>query len=259
MELKTMLYEKQGDIAIMTFNRPKVMNALDYDACLDILSCVAELKRDDEVKAAILTGGPKVFAAGGDIPFLKTVTPVQMEKWIEMTHTAFNGLESVDKPIVAAIAGLAFGGGLEVALACDIRIAAEGTLVGLPETNLALFPAGGGTQRVTRMAGLAWAKDLILVGDPISVAEAKSIGLITRIVPAESLMDEAIKLAKKLAAKAPLTTRITKQSLNNSVYQDLASGLLFEQKGFAFLFATEDHIEGLDAFMQKRKPVFKGN
>ncbi len=258
MELKTMLYEKQGNVAIMSFNRPKVMNAINPDVLDDIIAMTEAAAKDDEVKAIILTGGPKVFAAGGDIDSMLTVTPVDVEDYIGKCHIAFNGLTYINKPVVAAIAGLALGGGFEIALACDIRIAAEGAQLGTPETNLGLFPAGGGTQRITRMAGVAWAKDMILTGDPIDAETAQRIGLVTRVVPKENLMDEAMKLAKKLAAKAPITTRITKQCLNNSTDTNMAAGLQYEQKCFAYIFATEDHMEGLKSFIEKRKPVFQG-
>ncbi len=258
MNLNSMLYEKEGNVAIMSFNRPKVMNAIDKGVLEDIIAITEEIARDEEVKAVILTGGAKVFAAGGDIDAMLTVTPVQCESFIEECHKAFNGLTALDKPVIAAIAGLAFGGGLEVSLACDIRIAAEGTMFGAPETNLGLFPAGGGTQRITKMAGVSWAKHMVLTGDPIDAETAFRIGIITKIVPAEALMDEAKKMAKKLAAKAPITTKIVKQCLNNSIYADLNSSLLFEQKCFAHIFATEDHLEGMRAFMEKRKPEFKG-
>ncbi len=258
MEFKTMLYEKEGNIGIMTLNRPKVMNALDIDVLIDLTSILDIIEADDEVKAVILTGSPKVFAAGGDIAYMLTVTATDVEKFIAKTHAIFNRIESFCKPIVAAIAGLAFGGGVEIALACDIRIAAEGSMLGVPESNLGLFPAAGGTQRLSKIVGLGWAKDMVLTGEPITVDTAHRIGLITRVVKPENLMAEAKKVATLLASKAPITANITKQSLNNSIHADLGSALLFDQKCFAYLFATEDHTEGLKAFIEKRKPEFKG-
>jgi enoyl-CoA hydratase len=258
MELKGLLYEKEGNIAIITLDRPKVLNALNDDIIYGIITLMDQIAEDDEVKAVIITGGPKAFAAGGDIAYMAKAGPVECEMFIARMHKAVNKITDLDKPVIAAIAGLALGGGLELALACDIRMAAEGSLLGLPETNLGLFPAGGGTQKITRMAGISWAKDMVLTGDPITADTALKIGLITRIVPAENLLDEAKKLARKLARKAPVTTRITKQNLNNSMYTDLAAGLLFEQKSFAYIFSTEDHLEGMNAFLEKRRPEFKG-
>ncbi len=258
MDLKTMLYEKADGVAVVTFNRPKVMNAIDADFILDMTAVIEEVKNDAEVKAVILYGGPKVFAAGGDIEYMLTVSPVDVEPFIATTHAALDGLVRLDKPVIAAIAGLAFGGGLEIAMCCDIRIAAEGTMLGLPESNLGLFPAAGGTQRLTQMVGISWAKYMIMTGDPIDANTALNLGLITKVVPLDAILDEAKKIAKKLATKAPITAKLTKQSLNNAMYSDLQSALLFDQKCFAFIFATEDHTEGLKAFMEKRKPVFTG-
>ncbi len=258
MDLKTMLYEKADGVAIATFNRPKVMNAIDSDVTDDLAEIVKAVNSDDEVKALVLTGGPKVFAAGGDINFMLTVTPADIEKFIDNSHKIFFDIERLEKPVIAAIAGLAFGGGLEIALLCDIRIAAEGTMMGLPESNLGLFPAAGGTQRLTRVVGPAWAKYMIMTGNPIDANKALDLGLVTQVVPADALLDEAMKIAKKLASKAPITAKITKQSLNNAMYYDMQSSLLFDQKSFAFIFATEDHTEGMKAFVEKRKPEFKG-
>lgn len=258
MELKSLLYEKEGKTAIITLNRPEVLNAINEDITCGIIDLMEHIAHDEGVRAVIITGGPKAFAAGGDISYMADASPVKCEEFIGTMHRMINKINDLDRPVIAAISGLALGGGLELALACDIRMAAEGSLLGLPEINLALFPAGGGTQRITRMAGLSWAKDMVLTGDPITADTALRIGLITRIAPAETLMDEAKKLAKRLANKAPVTTRIAKINLNNSVTSDLNTGLLFEQKTFAYLFSTEDHLEGMKAFLEKRKPEYKG-
>lgn len=258
MEFKTLLYEKEGGIGIITFNRPQVMNALNGQTLTELSFLLDSIRTDEQVKCVIVTGGPKVFAAGGDIAYMAKINPLECEKFITQVHLAMHKIAGLEQPVIAAMAGLALGGGCEVALACDIRIAAEGTQIGLPEINLGLFPAGGGTQRLTRVVGIGWAKDMILTGDPVNTDTALKIGLITRVVPADKLMDEARKLAAKLAAKAPISLRVTKQCLNNSLTTDLAAGLLFEQKSFAFLAATEDQKEGLQAFLEKRSPVFKG-
>ncbi len=258
LTLKTMLYEKENGVAIATFNRPKVMNAIDSDVIDDLAAVAKEVKSDDEVKSLIIYGGPKVFAAGGDIDFMLRVSPVEVENFIASTHAGLDSIVRLDKPVIAAISGLAFGGGLEIAMCCDIRIASEGTMMGLPECNLGLMAAAGGTQRLAQMVGISWAKYMIMTGDPIDANTALSLGLITKVVPVDSILDEAKKIAQKLATKAPITAKLTKQSLNNAMYSDLQSSLLFDQKVFAFIFATEDHTEGMKAFMEKRKPVFKG-
>ncbi|HHV76369.1 MAG TPA: enoyl-CoA hydratase/isomerase family protein [Syntrophothermus lipocalidus] len=258
MELKTMLYEKESGIGIITFNRPKVLNAISPDTLDELIYLMSEIESDDEVKCVIITGGSRAFAAGADIAYMAKVDPVECERVMAKFHQAFNSVADLSKPVIAAIAGLAFGGGCELALACDIRIAAEGTKLGFPEVNLGIFPAAGGTQRLTRLVGIGWAKDMIMTGDPIDAETAFKIGLVTRVVKPEDLMDEAKKLAMKLAAKAPITTRVAKQCLNNSISTDLSSGLAFEQKAVAFLFSTEDAKEGLNAFIEKRKANFKG-
>ncbi len=258
MELKTLLYEKESGIGVVTLNRPTVFNAMSVEL-LDELACLmAHIDADDEIKCVIITGGSKAFAAGADIAYMSKVNAVEAEIIMSKFHKAFNAVADLSKPAIAAIAGLALGGGCELALACDIRIAAEGSKMGLPETNLGIFPGGGGTQRLARVVGLGWAKDMILTGDPIDTETAKKIGLVTRVVPADALIEEAKKLASKLAAKAPITTKLLKLNLNNAANTDLTTGLLFEQKTAALLFATEDSIEGLNAFVNKSKPNFKG-
>ncbi|NLN87508.1 MAG: enoyl-CoA hydratase/isomerase family protein, partial [Syntrophomonadaceae bacterium] len=180
------------------------------------------------------------------------------EAFIAKAHETMDKIAHFSKPVIAAISGLALGGGCETALACDIRIAAEGTIFGVPESNLALFPAGGGTQRLPRVVGIGWATQMILTGDPIDCETALKIGLVTKIVPGDKLMEEAKRIAARLAGKAPITARVTKQCLINAISTDLTAGLLFEQKAFSYIFATEDQREGLAAFLEKRKPSFKG-
>ncbi|NPV91895.1 MAG: enoyl-CoA hydratase/isomerase family protein [Firmicutes bacterium] len=258
MELKTMIYEIDSGVGVITFNRPEVLNAVNEDTLDDLIYLMGQIEGDEDVRCVIITGSPRVFAAGADIAYMSRISAVDSERFAARFHAAVDGIANSSKPVIAAIAGLALGGGCEIALACDIRMAAEGTQMGLPEANLGLHPAAGGTQRLPRVVGIGWAKDMILTGEPIDTDTALKIGLVTRVVPADSLVDEAKKLAKKLAAKAPITTRIAKQCLHNAVSTDLAAGLQFEQKGIAFLFSTEDHTEGIKAFLEKRRPVFKG-
>ncbi len=258
MDLKTLLYEKEAGIGIVTFNRPQVLNALNEDALMEIVQVMDQISCDDEVKCVILTGNEKAFVAGADVAYMSQINPLECEKFMVLVHKAMNRISNLNKPVIAAMAGFVLGGGCEIALACDLRLAAEGTRFGFPEINLGLFPAGGGTQRLGRVVGFGWAKDLILTGDTIDAATALKIGLITRVFPAEVLLVEAKKVAAKLAAKSPVTMRVAKQCLNMSISTDLASGLLHEERGFSFLFSTEDHLEGMKAFLEKRKPVFKG-
>jgi enoyl-CoA hydratase len=258
MELTTLLYEKENGIGIVTLNRPKAFNALNDTIMAELSYLMDQIAKDDEVKAVILTGGTKVFAAGGDIAYMSTADSLKAEAFISLCHEALDKIANLDKPVVAALAGMALGGGCELALACDIRIAAEGTLLGQPEINLGIIPGAGGTQRLARTVGIGWAKQLILSGDNLKADQALQIGLVTKVVPLESLMEEAKKLAAKLAAKGTIAMRMAKKCINYGVSVDLPSGLLFEQKAWALLFSTEDQKEGMKAFMEKRKPQFTG-
>ncbi|NSW82836.1 MAG: enoyl-CoA hydratase/isomerase family protein [Syntrophothermus sp.] len=258
MEFETLLYEKDGNIGIITLNRPKFFNALNDVLMRELGQLIDQIAADDEVKAVIITGGSKAFAAGGDIAYMLDADSLKAEAFIALCHQTIDKIANLPKPVIAAIAGLALGGGCELAMGCDIRIAAEGTTIGQPEINLGIMPGAGGTQRLARLVGEGWAKQLIFTGDPIDAQTALSIGLVTKVVPLESLMDEAKKLAKKLAGKAPIAMRMAKICINYGGSVDLPSGLLFEQKTWSFLFSTADQKEGMKAFLEKRKPVFQG-
>lgn len=258
MEFKTLLYAKENGIGTITLNRPKAFNALNDELMAELGQLVDAIAADDEVKAVIITGGQKAFAAGGDIGYMLKADTLQAEAFIDLCHATIDKIADLDKPVVAAIAGLALGGGCELAMGCDIRIAAEGTRFGQPEINLGIMPGAGGTQRLARLVGPGWAKQLIFTGDPIDAETALRIGLVTKVVPAENLMEEAQKLAGKLASKGPIAMRMAKKCINYGENVDLPSGLLFEQKTWAFLFSTEDQTEGMKAFVEKRKPEFQG-
>jgi len=258
MEFQTLLFEKQGPVGIMTLNRPKALNASNMLTAYEVDKMMDIIAEDDEVKSFIVTGGTKVFAAGGDIPFMSTASAVEMDKFIYLCNRGLDKLANMNKPSVAAIAGLALGGGNEMAMCCDIRIAAEGTIFGQPEINLGIMPGAGGTQRLTRLVGQSWAKYLILSGRNITAEEAQKIGLITQVVPVDELMDTAMKLAKELAYKAPLAMAAAKKCIAYGTDVDIQMGEAFEQKNWAWLYATEDQTEGMTAFLEKRKPVYKG-
>ena len=230
MEFKTLLYAKENGIGTITLNRPKAFNALNDELMAELGQLVDAIAADDEVKAVIITGGQKAFAAGGDIGYMLKADTLQAEAFIDLCHATIDKIADLDKPVVAAIAGLALGGGCELAMGCDIRIAAEGTRFGQPEINLGIMPGAGGTQRLARLVGPGWAKQLIFTGDPIDAETALRIGLVTKVVPAENLMEEAQKLAGKLASKGPIAMRMAKKCINYGENVDLPSGLLFEQK-----------------------------
>ncbi len=258
MDLKNLLYDKSEGIGTITINRPKAMNGINTELLLEFIAILNEIKVDDEVLAVIITGGDKVFAAGADIPSLAKFDAATAEEFIELCHLSQTTMASLPKPIIAAVAGMALGGGCETVLACDIRIAAEGSSFGLPEINLGLFPGGGGTQRIARSVGLCWAKYLVLTGQSIDAEKALQIGLINEVVPLAELMPRARKLARILASKSPIAMRTAKQCVDYSLDVDLVSGRMYERKAWAFLYSTGDPAEGLNAFLEKRKPVFTG-
>ncbi len=257
MDFKSLLFEKENGIAIITLNRPKAFNAINDELIRELAVAVDQIASDDSVGAVIITGGSKVFAAGGDITYMQTADPLKAEAFIAECHATMDKIENLDKPVIAAIAGMALGGGCELALSCDIRIAAEDAAFGQPEINLGIMPGAGGTQRLAKTVGVGWAKQLIYTGDNLKAADAFRIGLVTKVVPGETLMDEAKKLAGKLASKGAIAMRMSKKCINYGMNVDLRSGLIFEQKIWAFLFATEDQKEGMKAFIEKRKPQFK--
>lgn len=258
MELKTLIYDNADGIATVTFNRPEAMNASNARSVAELNQVVDAIEADESVKAVIMWGGTKVFAAGGDIKYMSEANPLEMEKFIARAHAMHDKIAASPKPYIAAIAGLALGGGCELALACDIRIAAEGAVLGQPEINLGIIPGAGGTQRLTRVVGSGWARHLILTGEMIDVDTAFRIGLVTKIVPVDQLLDTATKLAKSLKYKSPLAMQAAKKCLALSDTTDLPAGLAYEQKAWSFLFCSEDQTEGMKAFLEKRRPVYSG-
>ncbi len=258
MELKTLLYEKDAGIGIVTLNRPNALNALNDELIRELSIVMDAIRMDDEVQAVIITGGERAFAAGGDIAFMANADSLQAEEFVEAIRVAFDKIDHLDKPVIAAISGLALGGGSELALTCDVRIAAEGASIGQPEINLGIIPGAGGTQRLTRIVGPGWAKYLVMTGLSIDTDTALKIGLITAVVPKEQLMDEAKKIARIMAAKSPLAMKAAKRCFNVGMNIDLPSALTYEIKTWASLFSTEDQKEGMKAFLEKRRPVYKG-
>ncbi|EHQ89425.1 enoyl-CoA hydratase/isomerase family protein [Desulfosporosinus youngiae] len=257
-EFKNLIYQNEDNIGIITLNRPKVLNATNSELLKELAELLDEISGDDKVRALILTGGEKVFVAGGDIQFMSQAAPLEMEKFIALGHKVYDRIANFNKPVIAAIFGMALGGGCELALACDIRIAADNAKFGQPEINLGIIPGAGGTQRLSRVVGPGWANYLIMTGRIIKADLALKIGLVTEILPAGQLMTRARELALELAAKSPVAMRLAKSCINNGANSSLSSGLLYEQKVWALLFATEDQKEGMNAFLEKRKPEFKG-
>lgn len=247
---------KDNGVATITLNRPP-MNPLNSQVFREISAAVDELQVDTSVKAVIITGaGDKAFAAGADVSEMAQLTPVEAYDFCETSLAAFLKLENLGKPVIAAIKGMALGGGCELAMCCDFRLAAENTKFGQPEINLGIIPGGGGTQRLPRLVGTAKAKEIFFLGEIFDAAEAEKIGLVNKVVPAESLMEEANKLAKKLAAKPAVAMKMLKSSINIGMNVDISSALKVEIQNFAVAFTSDDRKEGIGAFVEKRKPNF---
>ncbi|MBN2515898.1 MAG: enoyl-CoA hydratase/isomerase family protein [Deltaproteobacteria bacterium] len=258
MEYTTILYEKSEGIGTITLNRPKSMNALNSTLLSELGRVfLTEIAKDDEVKVVIVTGSDKFFAAGADITEIANLAaPTDAYKFLQDADI-FRKLEDFDKPIIAVIRGLALGGGCELAMACDLRIAAENAVFGQPEIRIGVIPGGGGTQRLPRLIGVTKAKELLYTGDNIDAQEAYRLGLVNKIVPVESAMDEARKMASKIARQPGVALRATKLSVNGGMSMDMRSAMAYEARCFEILFSTEDQKEGMKAFVEKRKPEFK--
>ncbi|HNS15592.1 MAG TPA: enoyl-CoA hydratase-related protein [Syntrophorhabdaceae bacterium] len=259
MGYETLIIEREEPVGIIKLNRPPV-NPLSVKLYHELYDAVCEFENDDAIGAIIITGnGDKAFAAGLDI---KDVMGKSAVETLDFLWTAprktFDKLTGIGKPTIAALFGLALGGGCEVALCCDLRIAAEDTVIGLPEIGLGIMPGSGATQRLPRLIGVAKAKEMIYTGDNINAAEAYRVGLVNKVVPKEKLMEEAKAMAKKLAAKPKAAFALIKRCIDNGLNMNLASGLTMEMDSFSIAFTSEDGREGINAFVEKRKPNYKG-
>ncbi|EAX47035.1 Enoyl-CoA hydratase/isomerase [Thermosinus carboxydivorans Nor1] len=251
--------ERDGAIAVIIVNRPKEMNALNLATMLELDRIIRSLEDDQSVGALIITGsGEKAFVAGADISEMADMGAMQAKEWARLGQQVFSRIENFPRPVIAAVNGYALGGGCELAMACDIRLASEKAKFGQPEVNLGIIPGFGGTQRLTRLVGKGQAKLLIFSGDIIDAQEALRIGLVDRVVSADELMVAAKALANKMIAKAPLAVSQAKLAINKGVEMDSESGYMFESEIFGMCFTTADQKEGMRAFLEKRKPVFSG-
>ncbi len=252
MSYETIICEKEERIATITLNRPRRRNAINYQLLTEIHEVLDEIAQDSDVWIVIVTGSEGAFSAGADVR--EQMPSDYLLRFRELLHR----IETMGKPVIAAINGLALGGGCELALACDLRIACTSARIGIPEIKLGVIPSAGGTQRLPRLVGPTKAKELLFFGDPIDGNEAYRIGLVNRVVPDEALMDEVRNMARLLLERPPMALRMIKSAVNTGLKVDLESGLDFEAQCAAILATTEDMQEGIRAFVEKRKPVWKG-
>jgi len=259
MAFDNLILERDGAVASVIVNRPKVLNALNAATLDELRRAALELKHDDGVRAVILTGaGEKSFIAGADINELAVQTPTSGREHALRGQHVFDLIENLGKPVIAAINGYALGGGCELAMACTLRLAADTAKIGQPEINLGILPGYAGTQRLSRLVGKGKAMELILSGAQIGAAEAERIGLVNRVVPAASLMAEARKLAGELANNAPIAMRYIIAAINKGLEMPFAEACVFEATLFGLVASTDDMREGTRAFLEKRKPEFRG-
>ena len=256
MGYEHILVEIEPPIATVTLNRPKVLNALSPAVIAEVSAALAELDADDSVRAVVLTGGAKVFAAGADIQDMADQGPV--DQLLRDQTGRWAPLAGFKKPPIAAVNGYALGGGCEVALMCDLIVAGDTARFGQPEINLGIIPGAGGTQRWPRSAGKYVAMEVMLTGATLTAQRAYELGIANKVVPAEMTIGIAKRIARELAAKPPLAVRLAKEAVLKAFEGPLSEGLAVERKSFYFLFATEDQKEGMHAFLEKRKGVFKG-
>lgn len=255
---ENVILERKDRVAVLTVNRPDKLNALNTATRDDIVAALEELRNDDGIRCVVITGaGEKAFIAGADIgEFAKRTVHQQRATMTAMR--VFTAFEEFPKPVIAAINGFCLGGGCELALACDIRLAASTARLGQPEINLAIIPGGGGTQRLTRLVGEGKSMELILTGRQVKADEALAIGLVNEVVEPEKLMERALEMANNIAEKSPVALQYAKEAVKTAARANLREGLEREIDLFALCFASEDKEEGVSAFLEKRKPEFKG-
>lgn len=256
---ESIIVKKEEAIGWITLNRPHRLNTLTGDMIDEMHSALDDFEADKEIRCIVITGaGDKAFSAGADVTAFTGLTPSTAVEASSKGQALFTRLERIGKPVVASLNGYALGGGLEMASACDFRLASENAELGQPETNLGLIPGWGGTQRLVRLVGLAKAKELIMLAGRISAEEAARIGLVNKVFPKAKLQEETVALAKKLAEGPPVALRLAKEALNFGTQVPLDIGLKLEAEAFGIVLSTKDVMEGVSAFMSKRKPEFKG-
>ncbi|EGO61827.1 short-chain-enoyl-CoA hydratase [Acetonema longum] len=259
MEYSNLLYEKDGGIGFVTLNRPKALNALNAALMKEISHLMDQIAADPTVQVVIITGsGEKSFVAGADITEMQPMSAVEGRNWGKFGQATFDKIEKLPQPVIAAVNGFALGGGCELAMACDIRIASEKAKFGQPEVSLGITPGFGGTQRLSRLVGKGRAKELLFTGDLIDAQEAYRIGLVNKVTAPEELLNAAKALAQKIMSRAPVAVQVCKAAVNEGLDVDLDSGVAYEAEVFGLCFATGDQKEGMAAFVEKRPAKFTG-
>jgi enoyl-CoA hydratase len=255
-DFNNLLVARDGFVATVSLHRPKVLNALHVELMTELVDCLEELDQDDSIRVVVLTGSDRAFAAGADIKEMADATAVEM-----LTRDQFarwDRIRKIKKPLIAAVSGFALGGGCELMMHCDIIIASETARIGQPEILIGVMPGAGGTQRLTRAVGKGLAMEMILTGRQITADEALKAGLVNKVVPIEFYLEEAQRMARDIADKPPIAVRLAKEAILKSFDTTIEMGLEYERKNFYLLFATEDMREGMSAFIEKRKPEWKG-
>jgi len=259
MDFKFIVYEKSEGIATITLNRPEALNAFSKEVVSEVLQALEDIRSDESVRVVILTGaGEKAFSAGADIKAMIGMNASKARELSLMGEKLCLALENLEKPVIAALNGYALGGGLEVAMSCDLRIASENSRMGQTEINIGLIPGWGGTQRLTRLVGRTKAKEMIFTGKMIDARTAEQLGIVNMVVPADKFREAVRQFALELASKAPVAIKVAKSLIDKGAEIGLDSALALEREGFGVVASTEDLQEGVNAFAGKRKPVFKG-
>jgi len=259
MDAKALLVEAKDQVAVLTLNRPDTMNAFNFPLLLELKAAVEDLRFRPEIRVVIITGaGSKAFCAGADLKERATMAPLEVKRFIYTIRNLFTAIEALNKPVIAAINGIALGGGTELALACDMRLAADTASMGLTETRLAIIPGAGGTQRLPRLIGRGKAKELIFTGKRVPASEALALGLVNRVCSPEDLLDACRALADEICETGPIAIEQAKYAINHGLETDLHTGLAIESNAYWVTIPTKDRLEGLAAFREKRKPVYRG-
>lgn len=257
MDWENVLLKKEGNVGILSINRPDVLNALNSKVLEELEDAILKIKEDEEIYVIIITGEGRAFVAGADISEMKNMNSMEARKFSQKGMEIFRKIELMEKPVIAAVNGFALGGGCELAMCCDIRIASKKAKFGQPEVGLGITPGFAGTQRLSRLIGIGRAKELIFTTDMIDAKEAYRIGLVNKVVEKDRLMDIAMEMANKIASKGQLAVRYAKTAINRGIETDIDTGMAIEREVFGLCFATEDQKEGMRAFLEKDSPNYK--